>query len=132
MIRQESTWAIRDTTLKTSVTLHTLTLPQAGERTARIVSGHSCVVPSEQTTPSKLTHSSTSILCHPRTNTSDSHQAPEQRSRQAVKPSTRPTRHLSHCTKHSQSTGNIAETAAAVCYLLVRGILLQLLKDPDK
>lgn len=38
---------------------------------------------------------------------------------------------ISHCSKHSQATGSTTNTAA-VHYLLVKGILLQLLKDPDK
>lgn len=135
MIWQESTSAIRDAMLKTNFTLHTPTLSQVADCTTRIVLGHSCMVPSEQITPSKLTHSSTFILCHPKIKKSDSHQGLEKRSRKVVNPSTIPillTDHLSHCTKHCQSMGNITDIAAAVYYLLVRGILLQLLKDPDK
>lgn len=89
MIWQESTCAIKDTMLKTNFTLHTPTPPQVADCTTRIVSGHSCMVPSEQITP-KLTHSSTFILCHPRIKKSDSRQELEKRSRTVVNPSTIP------------------------------------------
>lgn len=48
------------------------------------------MVPPEQITPSKLTHSSTYLLCHPRIKKSDSHQGLDKRRRKAVHPSTTP------------------------------------------
>lgn len=89
MTWQESISAIRDTMLKTNLILHMPALSQAADCT-RIVLGHSCMVLSEQITPSKLTHSSTFILCHPRIKKSDSHQALYERSREVVNPSTVP------------------------------------------